>query len=453
MTEACPARPAIRPQSIRGRWMWPWLLAMLIVCQGVPARAAENQIVGISPAEGSVEGGTRVRITFKGSLLSEIGNSEVRFGDRAANAARRVDRSTLEVVTPPGTPGPVPVRIINEFWGTATAPVVFTYVGSGPQPIRVEPAHLLVGSAAAKIRVHGRAFTPGTRVSVGESILPTTVLDQRQLEVTVPADLLARAVVLEVRVTDPVLGTKSSVAVLLPVENPMPQISALDASSPEGQWGLITVRGQNFRPDSIILIADTPVATAYRSSELLVATPPGALIEGSKRLPIAVRTPEPGGGVSNTGWLAIDNPPTPGRFIVFTSNRQGGRNHLYLLDRKLNKVDPLEEANSDIGSDAYPSISADGRFIAFQSDRTGRGSHIYLFDRETRQLDTLPETNQATAFDGFPSISPDGRFIVFESDRTGRPKIFLFDRKQRTLSPLTAANESGADDGLPAISN
>jgi hypothetical protein len=430
------------------------LLALVVSCLCMPSIArGDSQIVSLSPSEGSIEGGTRVRITFKGSVLTGIGNIEVRFGTRAATSAKKVDRSTLEVVAPPGPPGPVQVRIINEFWGTATAPVVFTYIGSGPQPIRVEPAQLLVGSEPAQIRIHGRGFTSGTRVWVQDTAIPTTVVDQRQLQVTLPAELLARAGSLELRVTDPLLGTKSGAALILPVENPKPEITALDSASPEGQWGLITVRGQGFRPDSTILIGDAPVRTAYRSAELLVATPPGNLIEGSKRLPITVRTPEPGGGSSNTGWLVIENPPTPGRFVVFTSNREGGRNHLYLLDRKLKKLDPLAEANSELGNDAYPSISADGRFIAFQSDRTRKESHIYLFDRETRKLDLLPEANHPSAFDGFPSISPDGRFIVFESDRTGRPKVFLFDLQHRTLSPLTEADEASADDGLPAISN
>jgi Tol biopolymer transport system component len=218
-----------------------------------------------------------------------------------------------------------------------------------------------------------------------------------------------------------------------------------------GEW--LTVRGQDFRPDSVIQLAGRAVPTEYRTAEELAARIPKELLAKAGDLPGAVVTPGPDGGTSNPFVLRVDT-PVPGRFLVFTSNRRGGRNHVFLLDRDTGRLDPLEEANSASASDGYPSISADGRFIVFQSDRHGGQTDILLFDREMRALDPLPELNHPAAFDGFPSISGDGRFIVFESDRlNGKPKIFLFDRQTRTLSEPTQANEATAEDGLAAISN
>lgn len=239
-------------------------------------------------------------------------------------------------------------------------------------------------------------------------------------------------------------------------QNPVPQIISLKASSPPrgGAPGTLVVAGSGFRPESVIQLDKAAVRTEFRSAEELVGTIPSRVFETSAALTITVSTPGPGGGTSNVGRLVVEIPPIVGRYVVFTSNRRGGRNHLFLFDRATGLLDPLEEANSASANDAYPSISADGRFIVFQSDRKNRQSDIYLFDRETRTLDPLPEANNPTAFDGFPKISPDGRVIIFESDRLkGKPKVFLFDRAARTTSELQRINEPTADDGLAAISN
>jgi len=216
---------------------------------------------------------------------------------------------------------------------------------------------------------------------------------------------------------------------------------------------LLVIKGQHFRPDSLVQVTGRTVPTRYQSPEELVATIPAELLTAPGTLPVAVVTPGPVGSTTVAYALTV-LPPLPGRYVVFTSNRRDGRNHIYLLDRQAGRLDPLEEANSTAGSDGYPTISADGRLIAFQSDRIRGQTDILVFDRQTRALDPLPEANHPTAFDGFPHISADGRFIVFESDRLNRrPKLYLFDRQTRALTELIEANDPAADDGLGAISN
>jgi WD40-like Beta Propeller Repeat len=244
-------------------------------------------------------------------------------------------------------------------------------------------------------------------------------------------------------------------ALVLTVANPPPSLSVIEAPLLAVGEPAVPIRllGHAFRPDSTVQVGGKAIETTYRSPEELTGTIPTGLLTAAGTLPINVVTPGPGGGASLTGHLTVVNPIFPGRFIVFTSNRKQGRNHIYLLDRRGNRLDSLPEANSLTGTDAYPSISADSRFIAFQSDRQRGQYDVFLFDREKRTLDPLPEANHPTAFDGFPALSADGRFVVFESDRLGKPKIFLFDLQTRTLSELTHANEATAEDGLAAISN
>jgi len=326
---------------------------------------------------------------------------------------------------------------------------------AGTRATSVEPAEVPAGSGDTDVRVEGQNFTGTARVQVNGAPASTDILGPTQLLVHLPAALLARAGRLELRVVDGERQAADAAALVVTVANPVPrldviEVPALLVGEPAAYIRLI---GKAFRPDSTVQVAGKTVETAYRSPEELIGTIPADLLAAPGTLAVSVVSPGPGGGASLSGQITVTEPVFPGRFVVFTSNRRQSRNHVYVLDRRGNRLDSLQEANSPDGSDAYPSISADGRFIAFQSDRHHGQYDIFLFDREMRTLDSLPEANHRTAFDGFPSLSADGRFIVFESDRLGKPKIFLFDLRTRTLSELNQANEKNADDGLAAISN
>jgi len=439
-----------------GRRLAGGLALLWLLLVGPAAARAESRITALVPASGPPEGGTLVVITVERAIA--LGPLEVHFGGRVAERVRRRNATTLEVVAPPGPPGPVAVRVLNEFWGTSTAPAVFTYIPPAPRLDGVEPPALPAGAAEALLTLTGQGFTPTAGVRVEGLLLPSSLLAPGRLQVRLPPALLERPRTLEVRVAEAALGGGSSAPIQVAVVNPAPRLAAVEApplvaGAPDTP---IAVRGRDFRPDSALELGGRPVVSSYRSAEELQATIPAPLLAAAGELTVRVVTPGPGGGPSDPVRLAVAAAPPrlPGRYVVFTSNRREGRNHLFLLDRQTGRLDSLAEANSVAGSDGYPSISADGRWIAFQSDRRGGQHDIFLFDREGRRLDDLPEANHPTAFDGFPALSPDGRFIVFESDRVGRkPKIFLFDLKSRTLSELQEANQGGTDDGLAAISN
>lgn len=353
----------------------------------------------------------------------------------------------------------VPPRTIRRRRLGALLAVLLAAAGAGAEAearaTRVEPAEVPAGSGDMEVRVQGQDFTGAARVLVNGAPVATDVLGPTQLRVRLPAALVARAGRLDLRVVEGEPQNADQKALVITVANPAPRLDVIEVpvlavGEPSAPIKLI---GKAFRPDSIVQVSGTAIATAYRSPEELIGTIPAELLVAAGTLTVSVVTPGPGGGSSLAGQITIMDPPIPGRFVVFTSNRRQGRNHVYLLDRRGNRLDTLQEANSADGNDAYPSISADGRFIAFQSDRNRGQYDIFLFDREQRTLDALKEANHPTAFDGFPALSPDGRFIVFESDRLGKPKVFLFDLRTRALSELKQANDVNADDGLAAISN
>ncbi len=436
------------------------LVALLLLAS---AAGAGERAIRLTPATGLARGGTTVRLELEGGSI--FGSVQVRFGDQAAPKVRRLGMATLEVVTPPGEPGPVAVQVVNRLWGTTTVTAVFTYTESLPQVVRVTPSTLPAGSGDVRLEVEAVDVPPDSVVVANDTRLPTTFLPPRGFHAIVPGSLLTGPGSLALRIVLAGPTGEASEAVTLEVVNPSPSITGIEVRSfsATAATAPLIVRGTGFRPESRIHLADEPTATRYRSAEELESDLPAALLSRVDQVPVVVVTPEPGGGISNPWTLKVVAPPPPpppppppriaGRFVVFTSNRQEGRNHLFLLDRETGQLDPLPEANSPGANDAYPAISGDGRYIVFQSDRRGQ-SDIFLFDRVSRSLDPLPEANHPTAFDGFPSISPDGRIIVFESDRVDRkPRVFLFDRESRALSELIGANQGAADDGLAAVSN
>ncbi len=444
--------PRLSPSA--SRLVGLWLIAALWVLAPAPA-AGEARIVELRPDKGPTGGGTAVLIEVSESLL--VGPVRVEFGSQLSTQVRRLGISILEAITPPGDSGPVPVRVMYGLWGSQTAPAVFTYVPPHPQLTQLEPPSVLAGSGDLVLTVQGRNFTAISSLRAGDVPVPTTFLSPERLQARIPAALLAGARTVDIRATENTVGGGTSNTLPLAIANPPPQVTGVEmpplrAPGPLGGATLI-VHGRDFRSDSRVHVGGTPLSTTYRTAEELAAVIPPELLTKPGDLAVTVMTPEPGGGQSKVVRLTV-SPPFPGRFLAFTSNRRGGRNHIFLFDRELGRLDPLEEANSPAATDAYPSISADGRFIVFQSDRSRGQNDVFLFDRETSRLDHLSELNHPTAFDGFPHISADGRFIVFESDRlNGRPKIFLFDRHTRALSELTQANEGTADDGLASISN
>ncbi len=442
------------------------LLLTAVLFITAAAAAAAERAIRLTPSSGPVRGGTTVRVELEGGSI--FGSVQVRFGDQMASRVRRTGLATLDVVSPPGEPGPVAVQVINRLWGTTTVTAEFTYTEPHPQVVRVTPSTLMAGSGAVRLEVEAVDVPPDSSVVVNDTPLDTTYAPPQTFRAIVPGSFLTRSGSLTLRFLPSGPAGPVPEAVTLEVANPAPSITGIEVPpmSTPAPTGILIVRGTGFQPESLIQLADEPTETRYRSPEELEGDVSVALLGHVDQLPVVVITPAPGGGTSNPWVLRMVAPPPPpppplppppppiaGRFVVFTSNRREGRNHLFLLDRKTGQLDPLEEANSPGANDAYPAISGDGRWIAFQSDRRGQ-SDIFLFDRETRSLDPLPEANHPTAFDGFPSISPDGRILVFESDRIDRkPRVFVFDRATRKLTELTGANGGTADDGLAAISN
>ena len=129
--------------------------------------------------------------------------------------------------------------------------------------------------------------------------------------------------------------------------------------------------------------------------------------------------------------------------ILFSSNRDGGYDDLYLLDLANSQVTRLTNGDSNTFSGPF---SPDGTRLLF----TGFGpiySYVGMMNADGSQPQDISQSPNSD--EGFPAWSPDGQQIAFTSRRDGNNEIYLLQIDGSLLIRLT--NYSG-DDFAPAWS-
>lgn len=122
-------------------------------------------------------------------------------------------------------------------------------------------------------------------------------------------------------------------------------------------------------------------------------------------------------------------PAAAGRFVVFTSDRNGSQD-VYLYDVRDRQTLPLPGLNALDAIATTPSISEDGNWIVFAANRQGRTS-IFLYNRSTEQLRELTPTLKADVRN--PTIDADAERIAFEINRNGQWDLAIIDRTGREI--------------------
>lgn len=138
---------------------------------------------------------------------------------------------------------------------------------------------------------------------------------------------------------------------------------------------------------------------------------------------------DPGGRSLNSPF-SEQSPRISGRYLVFSSDRQGTQG-IFLYDTVEQRLLELPGLNSLDLLASSPAISQDGRWIVFAGTRQER-TGIYLYNRETRQLRNLTENLRAEVRN--PTINADGSVIAFESSANGQWDILVYDRLGQPLN-------------------
>ncbi|MFZ0539334.1 MAG: VCBS repeat-containing protein, partial [Candidatus Sulfotelmatobacter sp.] len=140
----------------------------------------------------------------------------------------------------------------------------------------------------------------------------------------------------------------ATLAATTSAQNPVPFIDqplVPDATAPGGPAFTLTVNGAGFVPASVVNWNASPRATTFVSSSQLTAKILASDIAEPSTASVAVASPNPGGGISNTRYFSIASADPSVSFVPAVTYATGGYN-------------PYSVAIADVNSDGKPDVIA-----------------------------------------------------------------------------------------------
>jgi uncharacterized repeat protein (TIGR01451 family) len=198
--------------------------------------------------------------------------------------------------------------------GSPSASANDSTVISVPSPVpsvtQLSPINGTVGGAAFSLKVTGKNFRPNSVVLWGGSARSTTYVTNTMLRAAIAADDLATTGSIAVSVMTPAPGGGTSGSLSFSINNPVPVLSSLSPASVIAGNGdfTLTVNGSKFVSGAVVDWDGSDRSTTFVSSTQLTVAISGADIASAGTVPVTVKNPTPGGGLSRRESFVIDNP-------------------------------------------------------------------------------------------------------------------------------------------------
>jgi hypothetical protein len=186
-----------------------------------------------------------------------------------------------------------------------------------PTVTTLAPASVLVGSPAGTITVTGTNFVPGVALSVNGSPRTTTYMSGTQLTASLTAADFLSAAPLLLNAVNPQPGGGASGTIPLLVTNPAPAISSLSPSVLTAGSAATTVNivGTGFVSGTGVLVNGAVRPVTVTSATVMQVALTSADLVSAGSLGITAFNPAPGGGISASAAIAINN-PLPGAITL-----------------------------------------------------------------------------------------------------------------------------------------
>jgi hypothetical protein len=178
-------------------------------------------------------------------------------------------------------------------------------VATGLKIVSVNPAN-----GDTTVLVNGSDFVRSSTAQVNGQNLATTFVSATQLQVVVPAAILASPGTFVFTVVTPAPGGGASASLTLTNNFPVPTANSVSPTSVlvGGADQTITVNGLNFFPPSKVMLNGTALTTTFVNSGELQAVVPAADLATAGTLSFTVLNPTPGGGSSSSVSLTVASP-------------------------------------------------------------------------------------------------------------------------------------------------
>jgi len=265
-------------------------------------------VLGSAPLTLTVNGSNFVN----GSIIYFKGMDRATTFVSSTQLTARLFAADLEAV------GAHPVKVMNPRGGTS-ATLIFSI---SPIISGLSPATVSVGSPEFTLTVNGAGFAAGAVVQINGSNRSTSFVNSSTLTASIPASDVTSVGLRSITVTQSGL---TSTPMSFSVINPTPLVSSISPSSVVVGTSTftLTVNGTGFINSSVVNLNGSPKTTTYVSTTQLTAQIPTADTSSAGQFGVAVTNPAPGGGISNTTNLAVNNPVPTIANISPTSTQAG----------------------------------------------------------------------------------------------------------------------------------
>jgi large repetitive protein len=274
---------------------------------GAPAVSA------ISPAVGTLGGGTGVTITGTGFAPG----ATVFFGGTAATGVSVTSATSITAVSPPGLAGPVNVSVITPAGNSLPVGAdVFTYGDLEVTSVSPTGGPIAVGTP---VTITGTGFVSGASVQFGGfAATDVAVTSANTITATSPAE---PAGVVDVTVTQGVATSPTSPADLFTFG--APSVSAvLPTAGPLVGGEVVDIAGSGFVPGSTVEFGSVPSPQiTVQSDTLITAVAPAA---AAGMVDITVTTPAGASAPTAADQFTTDAVPTVSGVNVDGGPRSGG---------------------------------------------------------------------------------------------------------------------------------
>jgi hypothetical protein len=209
--------------------------------------------------------------------------------------------------------GSIQVSVLNpEPRGGASGDLALPVEHRVPDVAFMEPAGVEQGSAAFNLNVRGAGYAQGSVVRWNGADRPTTFVSPSHVTAQIPATDVAQVGTAQVTVFNPAPGGGTSVARTFTVAARPNPVAVVTAITPDatvvGTGGTFTLTGTNFMAGSQVRIGGfSPTTTFISATQLQFSLQPNNLPNGGFAQVLVVNPP-PGGGLSNSVQLRVDNP-------------------------------------------------------------------------------------------------------------------------------------------------
>jgi len=195
----------------------------------------------------------------------------------------------------------------------ASAAVNLEVTNPTPTIALLSQTSLVVGTTSLSVDVNGTGFVPATVIDVNGTARPTTFVSGTQVNATLTAADVAAAGSLSVTAVNPTPGGGTSTAATIAVTpiNAAPG-SAVSLAPSQVEAGTsspttVTITGTNFIQVSVVQVNGAARTTTYVSATELTFQLTVNDEATGQILPVTVVNPAPGGGISGSANISINN--------------------------------------------------------------------------------------------------------------------------------------------------